>query len=613
MQKRCNRCFELYEKNDGICPFCGHSETVKVQSSHVLQPGTQLKGGRFIIGEQIGQGSVGIVYKAWDNRLDRTIVIKEFFPDSLATRAEGMMSVMVYSTQDVNEYEKCLRTFKREAMIMSLVADSGNCLKAFDIFEENGTAYITMEYCDSPKLSDYLKNHNRTALTEDEVNAIMMQLLQGVSELHEKGIYHLNLSPDKIFIRKNDDRFEVKIFSFDTAVLKKDIKRGIEIEKMPYSGFRAPELVGQTGRIGPWTDVYALGAIYYYLLTGSVPKPAAKEENAAVPEWLSGVLTQALAVVGEQRFTDAGELREVLAYRREREEKEQVEQEESETPQTGGKHTFLVIVLVLIAVMAVGAVGAVLYTLASKAKTEITVWVTADTDAESEKNRYESVILAFEEVNPDIIVHLEVMDSNTLVERLLSAGKQELPDMAETTGFSGRTLSGFEPLSELAENLSGTWVADRCTGFESMDRRQIPLGFYTTVRYRRLDVAAEEAQAGSVDEFVRGDAGYVDSDTTIYSMIQKNLPGRYEVTEAEEREVYFVEVFSITAKTQRKENASKEFLNYMMSDEAQEIIHMTYPSECFPITTSMFEVYVGDVFTELQFLKDTIQEYEIIQ
>lgn len=614
MQERCNSCFGVFIGNNVICPHCGYSKTEKVKSAHVLQPGTLLKNGRFIVGGKLGQGSVGIVYKAWDKRLHRVIAIKEFFPDSLAARAEGMMSVMVYSTQDVSEYEERLSMFKREARIMSLVTDSENCIKAYDVFEENGTAYITMEYFDAPKLCEYLQNGNRKTLPEEEANEIMMQLLKGVAELHEKGIYHLDLSPDNIFIKKGDDRIEIKIFSFDSAVMKGDVRRKIEIGKKRTSGFTAPELYGKGGSIGTWTDVYMLGAIYYYLLTGWAPTDASKREKddpclepkqyANVSDWVNAIAVQALDVISNRRYTDAGKFREVLLYRMEREEKER-------TSKGKKKKSFIIrwtIIMISLLVMAV----VIAFSLFD-GNTDVTVWVVADTDIELEKARYEAVIKAFEETNSDITVRLEVMSQDVLENKLLDVEEEELPDLVETTYVSEMVLNRCESLASMWMNRSGNWVVGGLKGITTVDERRIPLGFYTSIRYKQPEIIEEQLQTGSVDEFIKGNVGYADSDTTMYSMVQRILPGRYKVVEAERKEIYFAEMFSIVAHARRNVKATKELLEFMMSDKAQEIMHITYISDYFPITKPMFELYVKEVFTELYFLNDAIQMYEIVQ
>ena len=545
------------------------------------------------------------------------IAIKEFFPEALAARAEGVMAVMVYSSKDVSEYERRLSKFKREAMIMSLVTDSENCIRAYDIFEENGTAYITMEYFDAPKLSEYLQNRDGQVLPEKEVNPIMQQILKGVDELHTKGIYHLDLSPDNIFIRK-DDKIEIKIFSFDNAVLKADVRRKSETERKENLGFAAPELYGRGGNVGSWTDVYSLGAVYYYLLTGRVPQDAAKREKdnviepaqmVKVSDWVNAVVTQALAVVQEQRYTDAGEFREVFAYRMERAEKEQeIEKQNQGKKKRRHRLTIFIISLLIVATVTM----ALLLSLSSR-ETTITVWVVNDTDAAVEKERYEAVIEAFQKKNPDIKVSLEVMTRSVVAERLQAAEEQERPDLVETTYVSGVTIDGCKSLSRVRNRWRDSWVIDGLKGIEMVSDKQIPLGFYVSVRYKQPEFTVEQLEPGNVFEFIEGDAGYVDSDTTIYSMMQRTLPGRYEVVEPEKKELYLAEVFSVSAQTWEKEKAAKALLEFMMTDEGQEIMHITYNSEYLPIAKSMFELYVSDVFTELYFLSDIINRFEIVQ
>ena len=134
MQKRCSSCFGLYEDIYDICPHCGYSLGDKAEEAYFLQPGTVLKNNKYIVGEKVGQGGFGIIYKAWDTGLQRIVAIKEFFPLSMVTRSEGQKEVVVFSSKRESDYVKHLKKFRNEAKIMSRFTDSVNCINTYDFF-----------------------------------------------------------------------------------------------------------------------------------------------------------------------------------------------------------------------------------------------------------------------------------------------------------------------------------------------------------------------------------------------------------------------------------------------------------------------------------------------
>ncbi len=614
MEKRCCNCFELYEDIDGMCPHCGYTVEDDVETTYVLKPGTVLKNNKYMVGQIAGQGGFGIIYKAWDTNLQRVVAIKEFFPLSMAKRGDGQTQVGAYSSKQEQDYEKHLAKFRREAKIMSLFTDSVNCIKTYDVFEENGTAYIVMEYCDAPTLKEYIKEKKDGTLPEGEVINIVSQVLSGLQEIHAKGVYHLDIALDNIFIKKNGKDIKITIYDFGAARLEKDLKRRFDDEIILKPGFAPPEQYKKNGKIGPWTDIYAVGANMYYLLTGVVPMEATDREHEDVMEEpaqlnmvspaVNNATLRAMALNPELRYKSAKEYLEDL-------KKEKVRSAEDELRHRRKVRRSFIVTMSAVLILAIATTIFFGYTKGKILEDEITMWVASDFGVEMERERYEAVIKVFNEHYPQVHVNLEIMETGELKQRFLNAKKKERPDILETTHASANVLELCESLSDIYESHEGELIEGLSEKLVAESEKQIPLGFYVTMIYKQSGAEMEQLTEVVYPEFIKNATGYVRSDTTIYSQIQENVAGRYELEESEQKELYLTDEFSIFSRGINKEKAAKALLNYMLTDVGQENLHITHKSDYIPVSRFGFELYVSDVFSELDFLKQSIGEYEL--
>ena len=614
MQKRCCNCFEIYEEIGRLCPYCGYSVGDKAEEAYFLQPGTQLNRDRYIIGKTVGQGGFGIIYKAWDTNLQRVVAIKEFFPLSMVTRSEGQTEVVVFSSKREKDYEAHLEKFRREAKIMSLFTDSVNCIKTYDVFEENGTAYIVMEYCPSPTLKAYIKERKGELLPENEVIAIISQILSGVMEIHAKGVYHLDIALDNIFIKKSGNEIKITIYDFGAARLVREGRRSFNDAIILKPGFAPPEQYKRNGKIGPWTDIYAVGATLYYLLTGLVPPESTDREHEDILEEpakinivspaLNNATLRAMALNPELRYKNA---KEFLADIR----KEKVRSDEEELEHRKKARKSFITVVAVVTVLAVAALVFLGYSKGKIRKDEITMWIVEDQDVGNEQLRYEAVIDSFREYYPQVDVNLVVVSVRDIDEKFLSADKKDRPDIIETTYSTEIVLEQCESLFKILDKNKEDFVEVVANALDTGSAKQLPVGMYATVRYKQPRMELWQLNKVGMFEFMKEATGYTESDTTLYSMIQKNMAGRYEVEADFRREVYFGEKFSVYSRSINKEMAAKAFLSYMLTDVGQEKMHITNKSDYLPITESMFELYVGEIFGELEFLRDTINGYQV--
>lgn len=251
-----------------------------MEGTYYLQIGTILHE-RYEIKDILGAGGFGITYKAWDNTLQTEVCIKEYYPVGIANRAVAATLVSVYTNADEVSYRRGMQRFLREARGLAKLGSVKNIVNVHDYFEENNTAYMVMEYLKGKTLKCFVKE-NGGKVNEDIAIHIACSVLEALQHVHAVGIIHRDISPDNIYIC---DNMEVKLIDF--GALKQEIA---EVNKstsiiLKY-GFAPPEQYTSNSRgQGAWTDIYAVGATVYYILTGLIPQDSVMRmmEDVLVP------------------------------------------------------------------------------------------------------------------------------------------------------------------------------------------------------------------------------------------------------------------------------------------------------------------------------------------
>ena len=230
---------------------------------HHLQPNTTLQGGKYRIERVLGQGGFGITYLAIQVSANRQVAIKELFLNGVNERAGNTIRV----SNSVNDslFEKQKEKFKKEAKrIMSL--DNEHIVKVYDLFEENNTVYYVMDYLEGESLASRMKRVGHP-LTESEVMDILPQLLDALSEIHKFQIWHLDIKPANIML------IDKTVVLIDFGASKQITPSEMTSTALYFTPGYAP--AEQTGMLfnqfGPWTDLYAVGATIFNLLTGKSP------------------------------------------------------------------------------------------------------------------------------------------------------------------------------------------------------------------------------------------------------------------------------------------------------------------------------------------------------
>lgn len=264
MGKICYNCFKQ-KNNDGACPFCGY-DAQKDEGKYplALTPGSILMG-KYIVGRVLGQGGFGATYIAQEHDSGRMVAIKEYLPGELATRT-GTYGVTAFSGDRAENFEYGKKCFLDEAKTIAQFNDIPNIVNVYNFFEENNTAYFTMEYVHGTSLQRYMTDLNR-CLTVDEASRILVPVMRAVGKVHKEGIIHRDIAPDNIIV---DEEGNAKLIDFGAARYSTG-EKSKSLDVVLKHGFAPREQYSRHGKQGPFTDVYAMAATYYYAITGKVP------------------------------------------------------------------------------------------------------------------------------------------------------------------------------------------------------------------------------------------------------------------------------------------------------------------------------------------------------
>ncbi len=285
---------------------------------YFLPEGTRLSGGKYeILGVVGSPGGFGITYRARWVAMDRLVAIKEFFiSDSLiCTRHPGGLEVLAV---DREAYEGAKERFLEEARTLFDLSHR-NVVRVYDVFEENNTAYIVMEYLGGPRLREYVEGKGR--LEVGEARGLIKEIGEALVYVHGRGLVHRDVSPENVVFRDEGCR-EAVLIDFGLA---REYAAGRTRSVVAWrDGFSPLEAYSAGAKKGPWTDVYSLGALFYYMLVGEEP-PAAPDLvqgiELRVPEWVGElervviervVIERAMRVRVEERFSSVEEFLRTL-------------------------------------------------------------------------------------------------------------------------------------------------------------------------------------------------------------------------------------------------------------------------------------------------------------
>jgi hypothetical protein len=229
----------------------------------------------------LGSGGFGITYLARDNNLQRQVAIKEYLPNDLAVRTSGQV-VCAKTESDTHGYRIGLDGFLAEARVLAGFRHP-NIVRVTRFFEANNTAYMVMDYEKGKPLRDWLQQHG--PVDEALLLRMFLPLLEGLDVVHKARVLHRDIKPANIYVREEDG--SLVLLDFGAArYARSDDSRSLTSIVTP--GFAPLEQYHTHGAQGPWSDLYALGGVLYWVVTGEKPLEApSRVKSDAMPSALS--------------------------------------------------------------------------------------------------------------------------------------------------------------------------------------------------------------------------------------------------------------------------------------------------------------------------------------
>jgi serine/threonine protein kinase len=262
------------------------------QSNAPLPEGLEVGGYRIV--RKIASGGFSIVYLA-DDADGQPVAVKEYLPSSLARRGPGEL-VPAISNEHLTTYRNGLKCFFEEGRALARVLHP-NVVRVLNFFRANDTVYMVMAYEQGRSLQELIMRYRgkpgREVIPERHVRRIFAQVMNGLREVHANRLLHLDLKPANVYLRRDGSPMLLD-FGAARQTLTHDAPK---LFPMYTPGFAAPELYRRNQQLGPWTDIYGLGASMYACMVGSPPQPA---DQRGQHDKVDAALAQAVRLYSQQ-------------------------------------------------------------------------------------------------------------------------------------------------------------------------------------------------------------------------------------------------------------------------------------------------------------------------
>ncbi|MCH5273250.1 MAG: serine/threonine protein kinase [Lachnospiraceae bacterium] len=312
-KRLCDNCFAVIKGEP--CPNCSYKRSNYKPEFGTLPVGTMLAG-RYAVGQVLGKGGFGVTYKAYDTLIGKIVAIKEYYPNGLVYRETGTTGVTVSDAKNTESFQTGAGKFYDEAKTVSKFNGNPNIVGVYEFFYENNTVYYVMEFLEGKDLKQFLKE-NGGKLPQEKALYVANVVTDALAIAHSLSVLHRDISPDNIFVL---DSGEIKLIDFGAArqVMAEQSKSLSVILKQ---GFAPLEQYQRRGKQGPWTDIYALGATLFYLLTGTVMDDATErlesEEIGSAGQYgvdpdFWKIIETCVATRPENRYQSVLELKQAL-------------------------------------------------------------------------------------------------------------------------------------------------------------------------------------------------------------------------------------------------------------------------------------------------------------
>jgi serine/threonine protein kinase len=234
------------------------------QSNQPLPDGYQLENYR--ISKVLSCGGFSIVYLAYDEN-DTPVAIKEYLPSSLALRREGA-AIPSIAEENLATFRYGMKCFFEEGRSLARLSHA-NLVRVLNFFRANETVYLVMRYERGRTLQEHIQQH-RGSVKEEFIRNVFTSLLNGLREVHTNKLLHLDIKPANIYIRNDGSPVMIDFGAARQTLTDEAMK----LNPMYTPGFASPEQYRNRELLGPWSDVYGVGASMFACLAAAAPPPA---------------------------------------------------------------------------------------------------------------------------------------------------------------------------------------------------------------------------------------------------------------------------------------------------------------------------------------------------
>lgn len=310
----CDNCMSKVPIGTEKCPQCG----IRFENTNPggALPNGWVLGGRYTVGRYIDIDGEGVTYSAIDGDTLQRVTLKEFMPVTLCAARDEDGSIRPKPGCEVLFKTTRLDYTELYVSIMRLGPVEG-LLQVLDVLEENNSAYAVLEKVEGPTLAEYLTKRD-SPVDAARALALLRPVMSGVELMHSNNLIHGGISPDNIVLESGGS---AKLGGFATQALR---QQGSELKPKLFPGYSAPEQYSASEFVGLYTDIYALGAVFYRLVTKAEPFPAderrlqdtlrpARALNKEIPNFLSSAIARSMRVLPVERIQTLAELRMALS------------------------------------------------------------------------------------------------------------------------------------------------------------------------------------------------------------------------------------------------------------------------------------------------------------
>ena len=306
--KLCFGCMQEITDDKLICPSCGTYNDETMEEAYTLLPGTRVQG-RYYIGKVFYKDKYEIWYRAYDCQKNKKVMVRELFPIDTVTRLYGDPALVFSTETQRQQYFEAIVEYMIEGKRMMNLSKCEQIVQVYDAFPDNNRAYIVTECLEGNSLDSVIKSLG--TLSQEQANDFILQLLDGVKVIHDSGIIHGNLSPEKLWVTPKGKLIIMGLGNAQYAYsLKSEYVNGMfATGYAPYERYRGIDEQGK------WTDLYSIGAIYYKMITGVTPEDSTdrsitdhllmpSQMGIAIKPEIEAVLRNSLCINPKQRLQD---------------------------------------------------------------------------------------------------------------------------------------------------------------------------------------------------------------------------------------------------------------------------------------------------------------------